>query len=222
MYAFRDFLRNRWSQGNIRTDWVVCFPESDVPDIGSVELPKLKIIDKSDLNFIVSNIKSLLDSQRNIPAPQGSSWLEAAILNLEPIATEKIDRAIALGNNYEFIKELTHQRVSLLEQMSENNKYYIRGPAGSGKTWLAFEQARIWAEKGLRVGVIAFNRGLVSYFEKKSAELPVSNRPAFLGTFHDYAKLIGTTAGAPSKYRNEEDPYAENLVCRKNEFGRKI
>ena len=212
MYAFRDFLRNRWSQGNIRTDWVVCFPESDVPDVGSVELPKLKIVDKSDLNFIVSNIKSLLDSQRNIPAPQGSSWLEAAILNLKPVATEKIDRAIALGNNYEFIKELTHQRVSLLEQMSENNKYYIRGPAGSGKTWLAFEQARIWAEEGLRVGVVAFNRGLVSYFEKKSSELTHSNRPAFLGTFHDYAKLIGTTAGTPSKYRNEEDPYANNLI----------
>ncbi len=125
---------------------------------------------------------------------------------------DEIDKKSALGNNYAYVKELTHQSVQLLDQLSDNDKFFVYGPAGSGKTWLAFKQAKIWIDQGLKIGIVAYNRGLVSYLRKKGLELQESARPEFIGTFHEFAKQIGTTAGAPANYNEESDPYANALI----------
>jgi superfamily I DNA and RNA helicase len=212
MNTFRDFLRNRWSQGNIKTDWIVCFPDSKVNNSISPDLPQEKIVDKSNIKFILSTIKSNLNTKSNAAAPSGNAWIEAALVHLKPRAAEEIDKDSMLGNNHAFIKELTHQRSEILGQLSDNFRFIVYGPAGSGKTWLAFQQAKIWIESGLKVGIVAFNRGLVSYLHKKELELPETLRPKFIGTFHEFAKLIGTTAGTPSNYNEENDQYAKALI----------
>ena len=212
MNTFREFLRNRWSQGNIKSDWIVCFPDSHIKASNSPDLPIEKIVDKNNLEFILSTIKNNLNSKSNTSAPTGNTWIEAALTHIQPKGLEDIDRESALGNNYAHVKELTHQRIELLDQLSDNDNFIVYGPAGSGKTWLAFEQARIWIEQGLRIGIIAYNRGLVSYLRKKELELPEGARPQFIGTFHEYAKLIGATAGTPSNYSMEHDPYADRLI----------
>lgn len=212
MHKFRDFLRNRWSQGNIKTDWIVCFPDSLVKVKNSPDLPLEKVVDKENLKFILSTIKNNLNSKSNAASPTGSAWIEAALKHLQPKSVKDFDKGSALGNNYAYVKELTHQSIELLDQLSDNNKFLVFGPAGSGKTWLAFEQAKIWIDQGLKIGILAFNRGLVTYLRKKELELPEDYRPAFIGTFHEYAKLIGTTAGTPSKYDEEKDQYADGLI----------
>jgi len=212
MNTFREFLRNRWSQGNIKSDWIVCFPDSQVKETNSPDLPLEKIVDKNNLKYILSTIKSNLDAKSNAAAPTGSAWIEAALKHLQPKNVKDLDKESALGNNYAYVKELTHQGIQLLEQLSDNEKFFVFGPAGSGKTWLAFEQAKIWIEEGLKIGIVAFNRGLVTYLQKKELELPEGSRPEFIGTFHEYAKRIGTTAGTPSKYNEEQDPYADGLI----------
>ena len=62
---------------------------------------------------------------------------------MQPKSLNDVDKESALGNNYAHIKELTHQSIELLEQLSDNDKFIVYGPAGSGKTWLAFEQSKI-------------------------------------------------------------------------------
>ena len=52
MYSLRDLLRNRWSQGNVRTDWIVAFPNYKNIEVGSVQLPKNKILDADDLEAV--------------------------------------------------------------------------------------------------------------------------------------------------------------------------
>jgi hypothetical protein len=212
MHTFREFLRNRWSQGNIKSDWIICFPDSQVKTSNSPDLPIEKIVDKNNLEFILSTIKSNLNSKSNTSAPSGKAWIDAALTHLQPNSLKELDKESALGNNYAHIKELTHQGIKLLEQLSDNEKFIVYGPAGSGKTWLAFEQAKIWIEQGLKIGIVAYNRGLVSYLHKKELELPEGARPEFIGTFHEFAKLIGATAGAPSNYNEENNPYAEALI----------
>ena len=49
MYSLRDLLRRRWSQGNVRTDWLVAFPSYKNIEVGSAQLPINKIIDADDL-----------------------------------------------------------------------------------------------------------------------------------------------------------------------------
>ena len=212
MNTFREFLRNRWSQGNLKSDWLVCFPDSQLKETNSPDLPIEKIVDKNNLKFILSTIKNNLNTKSNAAAPSGTAWIEAALKHLQPKDIKEIDKESALGNNYAHIKELTHQIIDLLDQLSDSDKYLVYGPAGSGKTWLAFEQAKIWIEQGLKVGIVAFNRGLVTYLLKKELELLEDSRPAFIGTFHQYAKKIGTTAGTPSKYDEDNDPYADGLL----------
>ena len=178
----------------------------------SPDLPIEKIVDKNNLKFILSTIKNNLNTKSNAAAPSGKAWIDAALAHIKPKSLQEIDKESALGNNYAHIKELTHQSIELLGQLSDNEKFIVYGPAGSGKTWLAFEQAKIWIEQGLKIGIVAYNRGLVSYLRKKGLELQEGARPEFIGTFHEFAKQIGTTAGAPANYNEENDPYASALI----------
>lgn len=212
MNTFREFLRNRWSQGNVKSDWIICFPDSQVKVSNSPDLPIEKIVDKNNLKFILSTIKNNLNTKSNTAAPYGKAWIDAALMHIKPKSLKEIDKESALGNNYAHIKELTHQSIELLSQLSDNEKFIVYGPAGSGKTWLAFEQAKIWIEQGLKIGIVAYNRGLVSYLNKKNLELQEGARPEFIGTFHEFAKQLGTTAGAPANYNEENDPYARALI----------
>lgn len=212
MNTFREFLRNRWSQGNIKSDWIVCFPDSQVKKSNSPDLPLEKLVDKNNTKYILSTIKSNLNAKTNASAPSGKTWIEAALKHVQPKSLNDVDKESALGNNYAHIKELTHQSIELLEQLSDNDKFIVYGPAGSGKTWLAFEQSKIWIEQGLKVGIVAYNRGLISYMNKKNLELPEGARPKFTGTFHEFAKKIGSSAGSPANYNEDNDQYAASLV----------
>jgi len=216
MYALRDYITSKWSQGVLRSDWIVAFPHSNVVDVRDPNLPISKIIQKDGLEHSLKQIRNLLANVKTFPLPVYEKWVDIAVKSLIPLAAQETDRDSVLGNNYEFIRGLTHERRVILDQLEENNRYYVKGPAGSGKTWLAFEQARRWKKLGLKVGVVAYNRGLVSYMLNKNAELPDDEKADWVGTFHDLAIQLGSTAGAPQHYDDEVDRYREDLLFKAN------
>lgn len=212
MYSLRTYLRNKWSQGNLKTEWVVAFPDSAIPNVQSPSLPTARIIDKNELIHGISKIRGILGNQERLQLPAISTWVNLASSHLRPLSIMEANFEDVLENNYEFIRDLTHQRKWILDLIADNPRIYVQGPAGSGKTWLAFEQAVRWTRMGLRVGIVTFNRGLVTYLNMKTEELPQEDRPAWVGTFHGFAEFMGTTAGAPSKYGEVPDPYAAKLL----------
>lgn len=212
LFAILDYIRTRWSQGNLKSDWIVVFPHSNVPDVNDAQLPHTKIVDKAKLPYLFSSIKSNIDSINSV-APVGHLWMSAAISHLTAISSAEADKENMLDQNLSFIKELTHERAIFLNQIDENDRYYVRGPAGSGKSWLAFEQAKRWTKQGLRVGIVTFNRGISTYMRNKSLELSEDERPFWVGTFHGLASMIGANAGAPKNYNDNADPYADNLFA---------
>ncbi len=214
MYALRDFITSQWSQGVLRSDWIVAFPHSNVVDVRDPNLPLAKIIQKDGLHQAIKQIKTLLANVKTFPLPAYEKWVDVAVKNLIPLAAHQTDRESVLGNNYEFIRGLTHERKSILDQLEENKRYYVKGPAGSGKTWLAFEQAKRWKEQGLKVGLVAYNRGLVSYMLKKNDELVESEKIDWVGTFHDLAIAIDSDAGSPNHYADPVDPYRDDLIAK--------
>lgn len=218
MFSLKDYIRNRWSQGNLKTDWIVAFPGNRVPDVNDKNLPRYRIVDKNDLPNIISTIRSNMDSLMS-PAPTSPLWVDAVISHLTPLAASDADRASVLGGTLDYIKTLTHERAQLLAQISENTRYYVRGPAGSGKSWLAFEQAKHWSKVGLKVGIITFNRGITTYMQNKVLELEVDSRPSWVGTFHNFANYLGTTAGSPGNYDEGNDIYAESLISAATRLG---
>ena len=213
-YALRDYIYKHWSLGTLRTDWMVAFPHSNVVDVRDPNLPMDKIIQKSGLPYAMSAVRNRLKNIRGFELPSYDSWVEVATKVLIPLSAQKIDREGVLGNNYEFVRGLTHERELILDQLSDNNRYYVKGPAGSGKTWLAFEQAKRWTKEGMRVGTLAFNRGIVTYMNTKNAELPENEQIAMVDTFHGFAEWIGSSAGNPANYGDPIDRYREDLILR--------
>lgn len=213
MYSLRELLRSRWSQGNVRTEWLVAFPNYKNVEVGSNNLPTNKIIDADDLQNPLTKILDALDSQVRNTQPFGDAWIKAAETILKPIASLDADFNEVLESNHQYIRDLTHERANLLDQLQDNDRYFVCGPAGSGKSWMAFEQAKLWTANGKKVAMIAFNRGLVSYMEMKNNEIKDALKIQFVGTFHDFAKHIGSSAGSPSKYNEDDDEYGPALIA---------
>ena len=214
MYALRDFIQRKWSLGNMRSAWMVAFPHCDIADPGDPALPIGKIVTKSQLPKMLSQMKNVANAERDVSLPSFEGWVDIVVKNLQPIVVQKANPEAILGNNYEFIRSLTHERDVIITQLAENYRYYVKGPAGSGKTWLAFEQAKRWSAEGKRVAIVAYNRGIVSYMHLKNAELPVEDQVAWIGTFHDFATYIGSTAGNPEHYSDQVDRYRDDLIAK--------
>ena len=79
---------------------------------------------------------------------------------------------------------LTEQQGLILEVSGLVRRMEIRGGAGSGKTWLALEQARRLQHGGERVALVCYSRGLAAYFKRVTAGWPRKDQPSYVGTFH--------------------------------------
>ncbi|MDI1290260.1 MAG: AAA family ATPase, partial [bacterium] len=90
--------------------------------------------------------------------------------------------------------ELTSAQASILDVVRAVPRFEVTGSAGTGKTWLAIEQARRWSEAGERVCFVAYGRGVVQYVRNAMSDLPEASRPAFIGTFHQLGETWGAHA----------------------------
>ena len=192
LYAFKAFLRPRWSYGNIKSEWMLAFPFSHIGKTAIPGIDRERIVDSNDLAEIQKNISMVMNFHSNKNAPRYADWVERAFEVVRGHSILETDPSSHVSNSYLQVKQLTHERRAILEMVQENDRIYVRGPAGSGKSWLAFEQAKLWADQGLRVGITNFNRGLASYMQRKVDELDTGSPFEFVGSFHQFAeKLMG-------------------------------
>lgn len=99
---------------------------------------------------------------------------------------------------------LTEHQSVILDAIRLLNRVEIRGGAGSGKTFLAMEQARRLARTGQRVALVCYSHGLASYLERITAAWPRRQQPAYVGEFHDLGKQWGAPAGPDESLRTED------------------
>lgn len=83
----------------------------------------------------------------------------------------------------------------------------VRGGAGSGKTWLAVEQARRLRKAGKRVALLCYSRGLAAHLQRQVAGLSRREQPSYVGTFHN----LGLLWGAPEGSDDDSDYYEHRL-----------
>ncbi len=194
-YAFKIYLRNRWNLGNLKCEWLIAFPETVIGRSGDPSIPRNRILDKSEIQNVVSDAKKILSANANVRLPRDPHWVEVAYDAIRGHASQETDRQIYLQNNHEYVRQLTHERKAILDVLQSNNRIFVYGPAGSGKSWMAFDQVSRWLQQGLKVGIATYNRGIASYMERKSQELFHDYRPAFVGTFHEYMRQLAATQG---------------------------
>ena len=212
VHALRSFLRSNWAYGNLKAEWLLAFPSSLLGQTKVPGVPRSRIVDKAEMPQILDYGIQALQESLGHWAPHQTDWVEKAFKALKGSSIYETDREIALFNSHNFVRNQTHERKNILNMIQENHRIYIKGPAGSGKTWLAFEQSKIWADQGLKVGIMTFNRGLESYMQRKNTELGAKRKAHWVGTFHNFMKQAGQSAPMQSVYEQNPKKFDEKMI----------
>ena len=192
-HAIEDYIERVWSQGKLHLQWLVCFPYTDLPTgFQTAAAARDRIVDRSDLPALADRLQSLGRelAGREVSAERCETFVEHMVDVRDPqneLLHTQYDRE-------RLVQRLTEEQFEILEEMELNDRFAIVGPAGSGKTYLALEQARRRVLRGERVAMVCYSYGLHRYLESVVATWPEEQRPAYIGTFHALAREWGAYA----------------------------
>ena len=123
------------------------------------------------------------------------------------------DCAISMGTQLRNAKEaliaLTKEQYQCLDQLDDNPRCLIHGPAGTGKTLLAIEEAKKAASRGEKVALFCFNANLSDWLTACFNDLPEEIRPEYVGTIHKYMTQISKEANILPAYPRDSDHIQE-------------
>jgi hypothetical protein len=206
-YALRDYveLDPQWTQGRIRWDHMVVLPHSEIPaDFSLPECPRWKIIDRTQLDQLMPLVRSvLLKKGGDLPAVDatGLKQLQSTLGGRGLPQRDVVARAL---ENQEYADTLTNHQAVILGAIEKLNQVEIRGGAGSGKTFLALEQARRLSRAGQRVALVCCSHGLASYLERITGSWKRRDQPAYVGEFHDLGIQWGAAEAPDEQERSQQ------------------
>lgn len=206
-YALRDYIEKdpRWSQGRLRWDHVVVLPNTELPDDFALsDCPRWKVVDRNDLPTMVAKLRDVLVRQeldRPLLDRRGIDQITTALSGRGLPQRDVVARALA---NEDAADALTEHQGVILDAIRLLNRIEVRGGAGSGKTFLAMEQARRLAQRGQRVALVCYSHGLASYLERITDTWPRRQRPGYVGEFHALGVQWGAPQGPDESLRTDE------------------
>ena len=209
-YALRQYLdqSERWRRRRVRFGHLVAFPVSRVDDdVTPPEAPRWLVIDRDQVGDAAKLITAALHQQEHENPTATTQDVDdlLEILTGRPMSQrETVDLAAAREAECEL---LTRRQAKVLDMIRHVPRVEVRGGAGSGKTWLAVEQARRLAKQGQRVGLICYSRGLSAYLRRRVDLLPERERPAYVGEFH----ALGVEWGAPKGLDDDSEYWERRL-----------
>ncbi len=206
-YALRDFIESdpRWTQARPRWNHVVVFPNSEfAPEFALPECPRWMVIDRNEmaqlgdkLREVALNQKTGLPLLTDIAIEQMQNALGGRGLPQRDVVARALE-------NEDAADILTQQQAVILSAISLLPRVEIRGGAGSGKTFMAMEQARRLAAQGQRVALICYSHGLASYLRRITAGWQRRQQPGYVGEFHSLGIQWGAPQGPDENERTTE------------------
>ena len=116
-----------------------------------------------------------------------------------------ISLSVQLKNAREELVSLTKEQYRCLDQLDDNPRCLIHGPAGTGKTLLAIEEAKKFAANGDKVALFCYNSNLADWLYNYFENMPEGVRPKYVGTFHKFMTQKARDGGLLPKYPHDED-----------------
>lgn len=207
-YALRGFVEKdpRWTQGRLRWDHVVVTPNSQfASDFGLPECPRWKVVDRDELTNLGTRLKDVLIQQelhRPLLGDVGIGQLREALGGRGLPQRDVVARA--LENDGDAADILTERQAVILDAVRLLRRVEVRGGAGSGKTFMAMEQARRLAADGQRVALVCYSHGLASYLRRITSSWKQRQRPDYVGEFHKLGVEWGAAKGPAESERTKE------------------
>lgn len=203
-YALREYVEGHpdWTQGRLRWDHMVVFPHAEIPaDFALPDCPRWKVIDRNQLDQLLPLIRAVpLTKQQDLPYldATGIAQLHTALAGRGLPQRDVVARSLEQESGADLI---TEQQNVLLNAVRMLHRVEVRGGAGSGKTFLALEQARRLTRAGKRVALICYSHGLASYLNRVVARWGYRDRPAYVGEFHQLGMQWGAAEGPDESIR---------------------
>ncbi|WP_137725366.1 nuclease-related domain-containing DEAD/DEAH box helicase [Prescottella subtropica] len=206
-YALRSFVESApsWTHGRVHWDHMVVFPNAEISqDFAIADCPRWKIVDRTELDQLVYRIAKVLIGNQQGRSALGGDGIDGLADVLSGRGLPQRDVVARAMANEDAADALTAQQAVVLDAIRLLHRVEVRGGAGSGKTYLATEQARRLAKSGKRVALICYSHGLASYLQRLTAGWPRKYRPAYVGEFHALGQLWGAPDGPDESIRTAD------------------
>lgn len=178
-----------------RAAHVVAFPFTAVPASWEApDCPRDIVLDKADLVDVAGKVRTAVERHGAGHQPLVSlDALVEALAGQMPGQTSLLSEA---EEHEQRVSQMTREQLKTLDRLKYHRRLKVIGGAGTGKTWLALEQAKRLARSGERVALLCYSRGLARYLERVTATWPRKEQPSYVGLFHQLPIAWGAAEGA--------------------------
>lgn len=200
-YVLRRYLQGhqRWPWAPPRMVHLVALPDTALADDADFGpgIPRRLVLAKGEERGGLTRTWDLLGGPLdNQPKhPPGEEGVERAAEILAGRGDSQAEVAAVRALRTDVVDRLTQGQMTVLRMARDLPRYQVIGGPGTGKTFLAVEQARRWAEAGERVAFVAYSRGLTSWVERLVEAWPEELRERIeVTTFHALGYRWGAVA----------------------------
>jgi hypothetical protein len=208
-HALQRWLKSKGATAaQVRMQHLLAEPHMTVPATHDpADCPRRLVIDKNDLPHIAQVVRAAIESGKG-HAPLDQQALEQ-LLGLMTMQLPSQAALLAMCEEHQqLVEQRTKKQAETIRNLEDWPRAAVVGGAGTGKTWMALEQARLLSKNGKRVALVCYSRGLGRFLQRMTATWP--KPPAYVGLFHDLALQWGAEAptGDESDYYEQELPRA--------------
>mgnify|MGYP000663319784 CR=1 FL=1 len=194
-HALREWIQQHTKFGSIACwEHAVVLPYTSIHD-GNVppSVRRCQLAGSGEMGDLAGFLRTALERRTGETGQRLTrAALEEFVRGLQRPPVPAPSRAEASAERAAEVDRLTQTQAVILDAAQSLHRVHVRGGAGSGKTWLAMEQARRLTRRGQRVALMCYSHGLASWMRRHTETLDEDERPEYVGTFLGLGARWGT------------------------------
>jgi hypothetical protein len=212
--AVIDALRESANGGDVPfVTKALCLPDVDIdPKVPCYrEIDRNLIVDRDDLAAFELTWRRLFANRHQaISKRERRTFLDSFAKDISPKAIERF-----ISETDKIMLRHTIAEFHVLDMLRGNRQLMVEGGPGSGKTWLALEQAFRFADEGLQVLFLCYNVALADQMSVLVTKRKLRNGEVIVRSWESLARELLDAAGVgwdnPASQK-ERDRYFDDVV----------